>query len=665
MQRTSSCLAVVLAFSAILAVSPVSAQVDSFGDLTWTFVNPGSASGTLSDGEMQVIGPDGGGICSNGTAAYYEAVAPFAGTVRVTLDWTSLDLFHYDWPVYVLDGDMPIKVITPGGSLSWFPPGVVEVSFAVEEGQVFGLGAGSADCFEGPGIATWTHFSLLPATWIDVGGALDPRLEYEVVEEALGVKFGLSLAVVGDVDGDGVSEFVVSASQGLQGGPVTLYRGSDGSKHWTSNSESLGTTFAAPGDVNGDDAPDVAVGTYGDSRVDMLSGVDGSVLWAWEWRGSELDYYAGSLARHADIDGDGVPDIAVGTNTTPSHSVLILSGADGSLLREIVPSPGDDRFGGALGDAGDLDGDGHSDLAVRASASPPIVRVYSGADAAILLEIDAADGLPAVGLNPFNAATLLGLDDIDGDGIRDLALGAPLDNQFFNDFTGSVAIYSGATGHQLMKQVGPSLGSRFGTALAAVDVDGDGTPELAVAAPGHELVLNAFDDNGLVWIIDALDGTVRIEIEGPPGGGSLGSGVGVLGGAARPTLLVGVPDHPEGARVQAVADLQHVHGAPGLSVFGALISDSPWAVRVTKGAPALPVAFALGLSQLDAPLFGGTLVPEPTWVFFSQLDLLGRLTFQGTWPTGVEALPPLFLQAWIPDPAGPQGWSATQGRRSH
>lgn len=655
--------------TAVVAVAltwspPAAAQYGNFGGLNWTFVDPGNASGTVGGGELQVIGPDGaGGTCFHGVAAYFETVAPLSGTVSVTLDWTSIDLCHYDWPVYVLDGAATV-IPTSGDNLGCFPANVLQVEFDVVAGQAIGLGVGSADCFKGPGIATWTGFSLLPDEWIDLGQALDPRLEFEIVDAGANVDLGTNVAAIGDVNGDGVSEFMVTAAQGFTGSKVSLHRGTTGGQLWSvSSSSNLGNAYAAPGDVDGDGDPDVAVGTYAESQVDILSGADGSVIWSWTWGGSSLDYYAGSLAVHADVDGDGILDVAVGTNHSPSLSVRVLSGADGSLLREILPSPGDDRFGGSLGDMGDLDGDGITDLAVRASATPPIVRVYSGDDASVLLEIDATDGLPAIN-NGFNAARLVGLPDIDGDTVRDLAVGAPLSSVSFNDFSGSVALYSGATGDQLWQVDGPGVGARLGSALDAVDIDDDGIPELAAGAYGHELVAGQFEDNGLVWILDASDGTPRLQMEGPPGGGSLGLGLATLTGAAQPTILVGIPEDPEGSRVQAVADLTHVHGAPRLRMFGPLVSDTPWMLRISDGAGSLPVGLVLGLSPIDAPLFGGVLVPDATWVFWAQLDPAGRLLLQGTWPPGVELAPPLWLQAWIPDPAGPQGWSATNARRS-
>ena len=85
----------------VLATS-ASAQFFAFTDLDWTFVSSGSGSGNVSAEFMRVEGADGGG-CPDGLV-YFETTAPFSGTVRVHLDWKSVDLCHFDWPIWVLNG---------------------------------------------------------------------------------------------------------------------------------------------------------------------------------------------------------------------------------------------------------------------------------------------------------------------------------------------------------------------------------------------------------------------------------------------------------------------------------------------------------------------------------------------------------------------------------
>lgn len=161
-----------------LLAGPVSAQPLSFDDFAWTFAGPPGGSGSVSSELMHVSSP-AYGQCSNGEVWTFTTTAPWAGTVRVHLDWAILDMCHFDWPVYVVNGNV---VTVPVGYYNCFIDDEYELAFDVQAGDVFGLGVGSMDCWKGPGIAEWTQFSFLPPAWLDAGGALDPRFELEFAD---------------------------------------------------------------------------------------------------------------------------------------------------------------------------------------------------------------------------------------------------------------------------------------------------------------------------------------------------------------------------------------------------------------------------------------------------------------------------------------------------
>src|SRR5690606_11214716 len=109
------------------------------------------------------------------------------------------------------------------------------------------------------------------------------------------------------------------------------------------------------------------------------------------------------------------------------------------------------------------------------------------------------------------------LGDIDGDGIADLAVGDP-SYRSGGTLLGSGIVYviSGADGSILRSHEGdPARNQSFGTALATLDADGDGIPDLAVGAPGH--AGSTGFGSGAVRIYSGADGSLLSSATGPAG----------------------------------------------------------------------------------------------------------------------------------------------------
>ena len=70
-----------------------------------------------------------------------------------------------------------------------------------------------------------------------------------------------------------------------------------------------------------------------------------------------------------DVDADGVPDVIGGTRGSFGGSLFsarVYSGANGTLLHDLVGPQANDVFGYSVDGATDVDGDGHDDLVVGA-----------------------------------------------------------------------------------------------------------------------------------------------------------------------------------------------------------------------------------------------------------------------------------------------------------
>ncbi|MCE9596198.1 MAG: integrin alpha [Planctomycetes bacterium] len=84
-------------------------------------------------------------------------------------------------------------------------------------------------------------------------------------------------------------------------------------------------------------------------------------------------------------------------------------------------------------------------------------------------------------IDPPRAIALL--DDFDGDGVLEIAVGRP-DDASLGAATGAVVVLNGASGREMLRIEGDSPHGAFGRAVVAVgDLDGDSLRDLAVGAP--------------------------------------------------------------------------------------------------------------------------------------------------------------------------------------
>lgn len=278
---------------------------------------------------------------------------------------------------------------------------------------------------------------------------------------------GDSLAIAGDVNGDGFADVIVSAfgadlAYVVYGGPTS----NDG---YVSLNEingvngfriqmPIGAGVAGVGDVNGDGLADVMVDTAGGSAVifGSASGLRPQVDPATLDGSDGFNVIGGAIFNSAgDVNGDGIGDIILGNSgarygglaqagrayvifgTTggfaPSISLTALDGTDGFVIGGTTAGG---YLGGSVAGAGDINGDGIGDIVIGArdnnGAGSGSAYVVFGRAAGFPAEfdtstLDGSNGFRLSGLTSGNSAGISvdGAGDINGDGIADLIIGAP------------------------------------------------------------------------------------------------------------------------------------------------------------------------------------------------------------------------------------------------
>jgi len=312
--------------------------------------------------------------------------------------------------------------------------------------------------------------------------------------------YGTAIDGIGDLDGDGRSEFAVGAPLAGPGGAgeVTVYDGASGGVKYVLSGDAPGDHFgwSVTGleDVDGDQLPDLAVGAVDDDdggasagTVRVFSGATGGVLYT--LIGTQTNQLFGyAVAGVPDVSGDGLCELVAGAphlvslNNPATGEARLFDGATGALLYTWSGFQANDAFGRAVASAGDVDGDLIDDVIVGApqptAGQRGYARVFSGADGSLLYDWagDSAGDL-------FGSA-VAAAGDVNGDQQDDVAVGAPGDDDNGSQ-SGSVRLLSGQAGLPIFTAYGDAAGHELGVSLdGAPDMNGDGVPELISASPG-------------------------------------------------------------------------------------------------------------------------------------------------------------------------------------
>jgi hypothetical protein len=414
-----------------------------------------------------------------------------------------------------------------------------------------------------------------------------------------------------DLNGDGYEDAVVAAPSSSAGaqqaGSAAVYLG--GATVSTTPAlvithdrafEEFGHSVAMVGDVNGDGFGDFLVRSQGDeSTIGVAPAPHAYIYFGGPTLHSQPDVVLdcgsvddenGAAAGIGDVNGDGYDDVAIGGVTVDAqHHALpptrvdihfggpaMANAPDLTLLGE-MSNPSDNFFGSAIAGVGDLNDDGYPDFVVGSHDGPGVVRVYFGGPGLNSMADVSLTSPPGAGvLFGFSVA---GVGDYNGDGIADLAVGAPGNGPFPGPL-GSAHVYFGGASLSSTPGVtltGTSPGDWFGAAVAgARDVDGDGFDDVAVmtrgftgpsgvSAPANNLRVDLFRGGAA-----AATSPWATHQAGPATESRRGLAVRDLDGDSRPDLLVGrfVTD------VKGIGLVDVVLGAQGYSTAAVTLSGS-------------------------------------------------------------------------------------------
>lgn len=295
---------------------------------------------------------------------------------------------------------------------------------------------------------------------VEVRSGQDGSLLYQATGFSTGDYFGCSVGGVGDVNGDGFGDFAVG-SLGYDFPPFPgavgaafIYSGIDGSllyaKTGSGSGQQFGTSLHGLGDVNGDGRSDFIIGategfgaSAGKGYAEVYSGATGALLFHLSGENNN-DQFGHSVSDAGDVDQDGRSDIIVGAyqnNTATFHAgkAYVYSGSTGSLLYSFVGKAVSDQFGYTVAGAGDVNGDGFADVLVgttgddRNGSNSGSIQVYSGKDGSLLHDILGNAANDQLGFS------VAGGGELTGDGNAEFLAGAVGSNQL----AGSVVTYRG------------------------------------------------------------------------------------------------------------------------------------------------------------------------------------------------------------------------------
>lgn len=261
-----------------------------------------------------------------------------------------------------------------------------------------------------------------------------------------------------------------------------------------SPSNNFGVSVSTAGDVNADGYSDVIIGAdgysaytglayifYGGASMNNVS----DVFMIGEASNNNFGY---SVSSAGDLNGDGYSDViagAYGYSTNKGKSYIYFGGSSMDNAADITMEGGatDDLFGFSVSSAGDVNGDGFSDAIVGSHGYNSVTgRAYIFYGGMFMNNIADVTMTGETTINSFGIS-VSSAGDVNRDGYSDVIVGASR----YNTYTGRAFIFYGGIAMNNTEDIlitGEGINTEFGRSVSSAgDLNGDGNSDIIIGAP--------------------------------------------------------------------------------------------------------------------------------------------------------------------------------------